>query len=475
MLRKIIITAVGLIVWFSNSYSQNQGNIWYFGNQAGLDFNLSPPTPLLDGQTYFPACCGWNECTSSISDSSGTLLFYTNGEKVWNSQQEVMENGNNLLGHASSTASSLIVPQPGNDRYYYVFTTDGFENGFSNGLRYSVVDMCGSNNLGAVISTEKNIELYGNVAEKLVAIMHTDGDKYWIISHEFETDAFCSFLLTSEGLQDTIISNTGTADNQGWGGQMVASPNGEKIAYAIPNAQSNLGKSMLFDFDASSGIVSNERILSSGGREYGASFSPDNSKLYFSTIGIGSLFQYDVTLDNANDIINSRVAIFENLMDSWRDHLLGPDNKIYISRTGQQFLSVIENPNEPYPSCNYVDNGIELGDQFASFGLPKFVAGYNYLNKKKDCLATSANLGKRESQLSIFPNPLNANTTITIYENFNGATLDLYNLKGEHIKSLGTFFGNSFTLHRGNLPSGLYLIVIRNSLTTVCERIVISE
>lgn len=30
-------------------YAQGEGNIWYFGNQAGLDFNTNPPTPLLNG------------------------------------------------------------------------------------------------------------------------------------------------------------------------------------------------------------------------------------------------------------------------------------------------------------------------------------------------------------------------------------------------------------------------------------------
>jgi len=473
--RRYASVCLCIIACTNLTFAQNQGNIWYFGDQAGLDFNSSPPIPLLDGQTYFPTCCGWNECTSSICDSSGTLLFYTNGEKIWNSQQQVMENGNNLLGHASSTASSLIVPQPGNDQYFYVFTTDAWENGFSNGLRYSVVDMCLNNNLGAVIPTMKNIELYSFVAEKLAAVLHSDGNKYWIISHEFDTDVFCSFLLTSEGIQDTIISSTGTIDPQGWGGQMVVSPDGQKIAYAIPNAQPGIGRAMLFDFDATNGMVSNEQILSIGGREYGASFSPDNSKLYFSTIGVGSLYQYDLNQTNTNDIIESRVTMFENQMDSWRDHLLGPDDKIYISRAGQQFLSVIENPNESYPFCNYVDNGIGLSDRFASFGLPKFVAGYNYLNRKRDCTTTSAAAVQREPGFSIYPNPFNSNSTITLFENLNGANIDLYNVKGEYIKNIGTVSGYSFNFSRGNLAAGMYLIVIGNSETMLFERVVVTE
>lgn len=36
------------------------------------------------------------EACASISDSAGNLLFYTNGEKVWNKNHEVMPNGEGL-------------------------------------------------------------------------------------------------------------------------------------------------------------------------------------------------------------------------------------------------------------------------------------------------------------------------------------------------------------------------------------------
>jgi len=48
------------------SFAQNQGNIWYFGNHARLDFNTSPPSSLPGGQTDFHPPLGWNEGCSSI-------------------------------------------------------------------------------------------------------------------------------------------------------------------------------------------------------------------------------------------------------------------------------------------------------------------------------------------------------------------------------------------------------------------------
>ena len=39
-----------LLLFFAfNTYSQKEANIWYFGENAGMDFNSSPPVALTDG------------------------------------------------------------------------------------------------------------------------------------------------------------------------------------------------------------------------------------------------------------------------------------------------------------------------------------------------------------------------------------------------------------------------------------------
>ena len=58
--------------------AQNEGNIWYFGENAGLDFNSGAPVPLIDGQLNTLEGC------AAISDNSGDLLFYTDGMTVYN-------------------------------------------------------------------------------------------------------------------------------------------------------------------------------------------------------------------------------------------------------------------------------------------------------------------------------------------------------------------------------------------------------
>lgn len=455
---------------YFTSLSQNQGNIWYFGDSAGLDFNTSPPTPLTDGQTHFHPPLGWNEGSTSISDSSGNLLCYSNGETVWTRNHTVMANGTDLMGHSSATSSSLIVPLPGSDQLYYLFTVDAYENDYQNGLRYSVIDMCANDSLGEVIEDHKNILLHDTVSEKLCVIRHANGQDYWVVTRELDSDAFVAIRLTANGLMDTIISNTGTVELQGWGGQLVASPDGMMMAFAIPNAQS-FGKSVLLDFDPSTGVASNERVLSTGGREGGVSFSPDGTKLYFSTMGFGQLFQYDLTAGNLSAIIASKTYLVQNGPDGWRYHRLGPDGKIYVSRTGRNYLSIIEFPNVAGTNCNYVDSALYLGGRNTSFGLPDFVTAYDYSNTTIRCDSnptdTNVNdpshvqvLSEQHLEVNLYPNPSSGHLHITTS---SATQLPLHitasSLQGETVWN-GQVRQQEADLDVSVLPSGMFIVRI---------------
>ena len=108
-----------------NLFAQKEAaNIWYFGREAGVSFNTSPPTALTDGQlNTFEGC-------STYSDSNGNLLFYVgapnttaNRLTVWSKEKDSNGNhivmtytngnlANDLLGDTSSTQSAMIIPKP---------------------------------------------------------------------------------------------------------------------------------------------------------------------------------------------------------------------------------------------------------------------------------------------------------------------------------------------------------------------------
>ena len=73
--------------------AQKENNVWHYGYAATLDFNTSPPTR----GTNPAGNASWSEATiSTICDTSGSVLFYTDGEIVFNRNHARMPNGNNL-------------------------------------------------------------------------------------------------------------------------------------------------------------------------------------------------------------------------------------------------------------------------------------------------------------------------------------------------------------------------------------------
>lgn len=403
MKKLVIIIALLPILCFG----QKQGNIWYFGNYAGIDFNSGNPKALLNGQIKFPNSYGYNEGSSSISDNSGSLLFYTDGMTVWNKNHQIMDNGSGLLGNYSSTQSSIIVPDPANpSQYFYIFTVSSLMGSAvganpSDGLRYSKVDMCLDNSLGGIIPTEKNIKLAETVAEKIAVTRHSNGIDYWIVTHKFYSNEFWAFKLTSSGITDTIITAIGTVHNGdafGVQGQLKFSPNGKKIAVGASNGLEILD---LFDFDKTSGSVSNSMSIAKPNNDhaniYGVEFSPDNSKLYVTgeTYGLVTSFlvQYDLNANvgSLSDINASMVEIFKYTtgMLGGKGLQLAPNGKIYwvnLSTSSMgDFLACVNNPNIAGLGCDHQDLAVYLGGKKGSYTLPSFISGYSYSNEMTNC------------------------------------------------------------------------------------------
>ncbi|WP_133673263.1 hypothetical protein [Maribacter caenipelagi] len=57
-------------------FAQNEVTIWYFGQNARLDFNSGAPVALTDVQLNTIEGC------AAISDATDSLFFYTDGITV---------------------------------------------------------------------------------------------------------------------------------------------------------------------------------------------------------------------------------------------------------------------------------------------------------------------------------------------------------------------------------------------------------
>jgi len=344
---------------------QGEADKWYFGQNAGLDFSSGTAVAISGGQL------NTLEGNASISDASGNLLFYTDGVTIWNSAHAIMTNGTGLMGHWSSTQSALIIPDPYSTTIYYVFTVTA-TGGFS-GFRYSEVDISLSGGLGAVNGT-KNVLLVTPVLEKVSAVTHANGTDIWVVTHGFENTNFHAFLISPTGLNTTPVTTaTGVSmgDVGGIGqGQLKMSPDGTKLALL----QAWEYGSYVYDFNSSTGVVSNEVKLNSLDYPYGVEFSQNSKVLYISNnFYPDEVYQYDLT---ASDIPASELMIIDASNTAFTNQgslQMGPDNKIYVSSYGAPYITAINNPNTVGMGCDYQRNAVTLiAGTTPQYGLPPF-------------------------------------------------------------------------------------------------------
>ena len=456
-------TAILLLFCSLTLLAQGEANFWYFGQNAGLNFNSGSPVPISGSLNTREGC-------SSFSDSKGNLLFYSDGTTVWNRLHSPMPNGTGLKGNASSTQSAMIIPKPGSNSIYYIFTVGAKVDGGEFGFNYYTIDMSAAAGLGDVISgpvdlSEGKSDLW---TEKVAAVKGGECQTFWVIS--FAVNQFYAYKVSSTGVaslpKKSIVSFSAT-DRRGY---LKISPDGSKIAVAhmsnTINGISTPGSFLLYDFNNLTGEVTNQKylpLIAPADRPYGAEFSSNSEKLYvnasndfFSTNfsqynnpanHFSTLYQFDLGSPAIADIIASRIII--DSQNLFRGGLqLGPDQKIYraLSKTyniGMPFLGVIDNPENDGLACNYRPAAISLNGKNSTQGLPPFIASILLPVEITDGLS-SQNLNNTTVKRCLGENyqltPINISGTSTYKWTFNGipigdptiSSLTLNNLAFSH-------------------------------------------
>lgn len=369
--KSICVFFAGLI-GLSVALAQKEANIWYFGEEAGIDFSTSPPTALTDGKMDAEEGC------ASICDTAGNLLFYTNGDTILNRQHENMSDLGNLGGGSSSCQSAVIVRQPGSTTIYYVFTTGQLAGGPSNGLQYSTVDMSLDGGLGKVTQTRTGLE--GGIVEQMTAVQTADGQGVWVIVNKRNTSTYHAYLVTASGVETTPVVSPDIGEiNDSPYGCIKASPDGRYVAMVISSKNITL-----FSFNSETGELSDPKVIreaNSGTYFYGLEFSPFSNYLYLAeSINVfagpapgtkSSVFQYDIT---ASDISSTATAILEsNDNNQFGSLQLGPDKKIYITQHNRTTIDVIHFPDSAGVKAEYEVAAVDLEGKRITLGLPQFV------------------------------------------------------------------------------------------------------
>ena len=225
----------------------------------------------------------------------------------------------------------------------------------------------------------KNILLTDSITEKIAAIR--DGaNGIWIVTHKWGTDQFYSYHLTTAGLMPPVITNVGTVHNtsaiQNTYGQLKFNNCGTRLACAV--GYQDIVE--LFDFNLTTGVVSNPMNINMGDNVYGVEFSMSGNYLYVTSYFTScKLAQFNISLATLPLILASKAPL--SATDDLYGMQMGPDSKIYVSRSfSSQFIGVINNPEVSGFGCNYVDNGLDLDPFFmgvnGALSLPSFMQTY---------------------------------------------------------------------------------------------------
>jgi len=324
------------------------------------------------------------EASATISDVSGNLLFYVDGNrKIYNRNHLMMPNGNNIFMGNSMTQGAIFVPKPGSTTIYYLFhiglPTVGPLGPFN--LYYTEIDLTLNGGLGDV-TANKNIPIVSstaNCAEKMTVTKHCNGTDYWLLVHSFTGTTFRAYQISATGIAAPIVTNIGAnyVANLPPGddaiGQMKFSPNGTKIAAALLYHE----EVEIYDFNKLTGVVSNALNLgNTGPNTYGVEFSPDNTKLYACNGDFsGALQQWDLCVGNTAAILASKTS-FPTTGVRLEALQLAPNGKIYGVNFNTSNLGVINSPNIGGAGCNYVINGFSAAPSTFYLGLPNFITSY---------------------------------------------------------------------------------------------------
>ncbi|MEM1357507.1 MAG: gliding motility-associated C-terminal domain-containing protein [Bacteroidota bacterium] len=430
MIQKIFGVLFCSTVVFSLAFAQpqRQAENWHFGK--GISISFANGTPQLNGPSAMDAFEG----IVSLSDTSGNLLFYTNGGGrppgnggpggndqspgiIWNRNHEVMYDMRGAEGGGfSARQSSIAMPDPaGQAGIYYLFTMEEAEFDIGGaitgqpqgrGLSFFTIDMNANGGLGAVPFPDQRI--ITPAYEGLDATPMANGNGYWLACHN-DNAANSQIIivpLTASGVGTPVTFNQDVLV----GGQLVFSPNGQWLYHA----------GRLLEFDNATGIVG-PPAFTFPNASTAACFTPDSRFLYYTEgrPALGEIIiRYDLSDFSTIDVERLSTTANETVLQI-AGFQIGPNDNIYFieERLGTQNpaygLSEITCVSGPVPSVTrlLLDLARPGDETFRPQSLPNYVDAIFQRPEVADTLVldTLATFGCPERGLTLRPQEAGTN------------------------------------------------------------------
>lgn len=396
---------------FQGGYSNSAMTLPFGGNK--VDFITSQPVV---GQEF--RIIDYDFTGTNITDSSGNLLFATNGVIIMNNSNDTMVNGiglnpsqytNSFIDGLRLVQPNIILPDLYDPNRYYLFhmTFDQTSPTFKAEYFYmSNIDISMNNGEGEVVIKNYILKQGVYVPNRLTACKHANGRDWWIVVVEIYGTEFYFFLLTPNG---PIYSHSQSIGSRIGAGQAVFSPDGTRYGSYVTDDDFEI-----FDFDRCSGTFSNRRhvVINDSMVSFGASFSPNSRYLFGSSAKY--LYQVDAT-SNQPDTTLTTVAVWDGTFSpnppfatSFYMQQLADDGKIYLT-TGNSTdkLHVIDSPDSAGLDCNVLQHSIALPTlnvtvpNHPNYNLgPLIGSGCDTLTHINEMYAT------KPLTLTVYPNPV---------------------------------------------------------------------
>ncbi|UZD24449.1 gliding motility-associated C-terminal domain-containing protein [Algoriphagus halophytocola] len=371
-------------------------NIWYFGDGAGLDFNPDPDDP--DAPTPRPIETPHPQDipagTTTISSQDGEVLFFTDGQSVWDLNGDLMQNGEDIGGENGSSQGVIAVPVPQEETLFYLFTNQTSANG-QNEAKYSLVDIKSENETGVGNVVTKDNFLFSPSTEHSAAL--DAGDTTWVMYHELGNNTFRAYPVSGQGIGAPVFSSVGS--NHGFNsgvGAMKFNSDGDQLAVTISEGGCN--KLEIFDFDSDTGEMTEYARIDLGcdGEVYGMEFSEDGERIMVSYRNGGPGIEEYIIKANDNDDPDAAVCptCFDGATDrsaieaciiSTQNQIsdtqgldlgalqIGPNGQVYAAVVGDNRIGQINVGSGCNSESSFTLDGVEPMPGTSNLGLPSFV------------------------------------------------------------------------------------------------------
>lgn len=365
---------------------------WYFGQGATLEFEaggdvieperdslatdgdiFQPNENTIENPSFSPTTTPstisnrvrTNGATTMVFGPTGDLVFYSDGKAIYSADDSTLSAqspADTLMGGSINTAHGMaIIPKFGCNscnfhEYWAIYLDESTKT-----LSYDVIDMRVQSVQGKI--TQRGIPLLYPTTGAIRVVPKPDDTGYILVAQERDTTQLHTFVIDSTGI-NRIVSNIPSLETQSYDASAlsIASSNGEN--WVMIGRDGDNWNLEFLSLDLDSYTMSRDRIVTlpvrSGGKVTGLSYSPNESKVFF-TVNYppGSTPLSEIYQISVDDIQPPRLVVTSNT-ESYQGLQVGP-----VSGEGAKYLyvAVAGSMRLPYfqSSNDFGTNAAEVG------------------------------------------------------------------------------------------------------------------